>query len=675
MLYRTVIKVLTVLIASLLLAVTASADSTITTTYYLAHADLTFVGEAAGDWTAYSVSPAGDVNGDGYADLIIGSPFGGAPVAPGGRGRGKAYLILGKPNYQWSSNVINLSQADASFLGCKFEGGMTGRQNYTAGDVNGDGLDDFLISGWKCGDQRQGIAFLFLGRANADWGQNLPVESADASFIGPAPFDFASYYNSTAGDVNGDGYDDFLITSPQDSSSGSERGRVYLILGRPAADWGSLYPLSAADASFIGEHDEDNLGRSTSGVGDVNGDGYDDFMIGSIESNDGAHRAGEAYLILGRPQADWGQDFVVSGADASFIGQAAGDEAGRRVAGAGDVNGDGYTDLLVASSYNDQSAPNAGKVYLILGKPNVDWGLNFPLANANAGFLGEAQGDQAGRRVSDAGDVNKDGYADFLIGAPHSDRGGVEAGAAYLIYGRPQADWGLNFSLSSANVIYIGKPNVPKAGYDVAGPGDMNGDSYDDVAIGAFGGWSEALGAESDDFTISDSKVLTTTVVPGEAYVILNNMPTVPVQYIVTSPRGRINQWWAFKGTYQDLDGWRDISSVQIRFERYPGDFEGFDVLYNQDVGYLYLRNGTGDGWLGPCHPNQPKILYNGFVKLDCLGSTVTQIGDTQLQLKVWVRWNTPITEPRIFNVYLEGKDHLGPDSGFIRFGTWILLP
>ena len=117
---------------------------------FLGGADVRLVGEEEQDWAAYSISPAGDVNGDGYDDILVGAPMAGnkRPGDPP-KGEGKVYLILGRPQGQWPANPIDLSQADASFLGCAV-GSMTGRQNYSAGDVNGDGYDDFLISGWKC---------------------------------------------------------------------------------------------------------------------------------------------------------------------------------------------------------------------------------------------------------------------------------------------------------------------------------------------------------------------------------------------------------------------------------------------------------------------------------------------------------------------------------------------
>jgi hypothetical protein len=526
----------TLLAMSLLLTLLASSGAGAQTgeplEVNLADADLTFLGEAADDWAGYSVSPAGDVNNDGYDDFLVGAPRVKIEVQPGRFvGAGAAYLVLGRANEEWPASPIDLSQADAQFLGLPTDG-MTGRQNYTAGDVNNDGFDDFLISGWTAdsGLPQQGKAYLFLGRSEIDWGMAYPVGDANASFLGENAQDFAGYYVSTAGDVNNDDYDDFLITSTHYDISNTETisgtGKVYLILGRETPDWGLDYSLANADASFIGEEEEDRIGRSATGVGDVNGDGYDDFLIASISNDEGGNDAGQSYLFLGRaaggaPDYDpdrpwWGTGYSVAGADASFIGEAEGDESGRRVAGAGDVNGDGYDDFLIGASKHDYVAPDVGKTYLILGKPSANWGMDFPLAQANAGFIGESAHDQAGRRVSGAGDVNGDGFHDFLIGAPHSNRAGERAGSAYLMYGRPNAAaWSSNFSLRRADIVYVGEAELDVAGYDVAAAGDVDGNGFDDTLIGAYG-----------------SRVETES--PGKAHLILMHYETFFLPLVVS---------------------------------------------------------------------------------------------------------------------------------------------
>ncbi len=619
----------------------------------LANADLTFWGEDPGDWSGYSVAPAGDVNHDGYDDMIIGAPYAGVG---GPKGEGRAYLILGRPWDEWPADHIDLSDTDIKFIGQK-QRSMTGRQNYTAGDVNGDGYDDFLITCWKC-RQYKGVIYLYLGTQPVPWGPNHPVQDAHATFYGELEGDRAGYYVSTAGDVNDDGYDDFVISALANSEAGFRAGQVYLFLGKPEANWGRGLPLDRADASFWGEAEEDAVGRSVAAAGDVNGDGYDDFLIGSMANDEAGVDAGQAYLILGREAADWGMDYPLSLADASFLGEVAGDEVGRRVAGGGDVNGDGFDDLLFGASYNDQAAPDAGKAFLVLGREAADWGMDYSLAMSDASFLGESVLDQAGRRVSGAGDINDDGYADFLIGAPHSSRAAEEGGAAYLLLGRPDADWGQDYSLSGADVIYVAEAAFDHAGFDIAPAGDMNGDGIDDLLIGAWN--ASEHGGQC-----------------GQSYVVLGGQPwgPAPLTFAPDSPEGQVGEWHSFRTDYGDLDGWADIAMAQMVIGRATDDRIALNVKYETNDDALYLWDGFGMSWLGPCSPGEAGKLNSGVVQLDCRRTRVINDGGDQLRVVWRGRWIRPLDNPLNLNVYLRAVDQDDNDSGFSNFGAWTLLP
>jgi hypothetical protein len=559
--------------------------------FFLENADFTVTGEDNGDWTAYFASPAGDVNGDGLFDFLVGAPMAGNKVCPYPdpndcpglpKGEGRGYLVLGKPENEWPTFPMNLFDAEAAFLGCDINS-MTSRQLYTAGDVNGDGYDDMLFSGWKCGGLYKGKTYLILGKPEADWGRDYDLDTAsDASFLGEYDWDFSSYYTATAGDVNGDGFDDILIASTHNDEGGDDNGQIYLILGKAEADWGLDYPLANADASFIGEDPGDRIGRAIVGVGDVNNDGFEDFMIGSVSSDDGAVDAGETYLFLGRAAADWGMDFPIGSADASFVGTGPGDESGRRMAGTGDVNGDGFDDFIIGGSKNDDNGPDSGKAYLFLGNASADWGSDYSLGLADAIFVGEERRDQAGRRVSGAGDPNNDGYADFLIGAPHNSRNGEASGTAYLIYGRPAADWGTNFDLGNADVAYLGKPDIGVAGYDVAWVGDFEGDGVDDFLIAAYGG-------RNND------------TIPGEAYLILgNDLPqieiTAPADGFTTNPANPVS----FAGSASDVtDG--DLTGSMV----WTSDLDGvignggsFDAFLSEGVHLITAAVTDSGGFL-----------------------------------------------------------------------------
>ena len=411
----------------------------------MSNADASFWGEDSFDMSGYAVSGAGDVNNDGYDDFVIGA-YGNDD---GGSSAGQTYLILGKAA-GWSMDT-DLSTADASFIGeDSFD--YSGLAVSGAGDVNGDGYDDFVIGAYnnEDGDNAAGQTYLILGKA-AGWSMDTDLSTADASFWGENEYDYSGWAVSGAGDVNNDGYDDFLIGAYQNEDGGSYAGQTYLILGK-AGGWAMDTDLSNADASFWGEDAGDRSGISVSGAGDVNGDNYDDFLIGAYEDGDGGGRAGQTYLILGKA-GGWAIDTDLSNADASFWGEDSFDMSGYAVSGAGDVNNDGYDDFVIGAYYDEDGGNYAGQTYLILGKA-AGWSMDTDLSNADASFWGEDTGDNSGYAVSDVGDVNNDGYDDFIIGAYANDDGGSSAGQTYLILGKASSNY--TFDTTSASVATAG---------------------------------------------------------------------------------------------------------------------------------------------------------------------------------------------------------------------------
>jgi hypothetical protein len=448
-----------------------------------------FIGESAGDGSGgLTVVSAGDVNGDGLDDFLIGANYN----SENGAIAGQTYLILGRAAADWGMD-FNLSQADASFVGEVWRD-RSGFSISAAGDVNGDGLNDFLISA-PFNDENgsdAGQTYMILGRAAADWGMDFDLSQADASFIGESENDWSGACVSSAGDVNGDGLDDFLIgANGRDVSRTStlmdfDAGKTYLLLGRATANWGIDFNLSQSDASFTGEASLDRSGFTVSSAGDVNGDGLDDFLIGTLLNDLYNQSAGSnTYLLLGRAAADWGTEYNLSQSNASFLGEKRFDFAGYSVSCAGDINGDGMDDFIIGAYDNSEGGYSAGQSYLVLGKAEADWGLNFNLSQANASFVGESPFDVSGFSVSGAGDVNGDGRTDFIIGAPNNCLGGYFAGSTYLIKGTQLSHWGMDYDLANADAVLIGEMEQDLFGFSVALAGDVDGDGKDDIIIGA----------------------------------------------------------------------------------------------------------------------------------------------------------------------------------------------
>ncbi len=422
----------------------------------LAGSNVTFEGEVSGDEAGFCVAGAGDVNGDGINDILIGARNSNGYM-------GKVYLIYGNSSLH---GIINLQNANASFIG-ETSTSFAGFSVAGAGDVNRDGLDDILIGAYGYPAQNElskGKAYLIYG--NESLNQNMGLGAANASFIGYIGED-AGISVAGAGDVNRDGYNDILIGAYgyNDTINDNYKGKVYLIYGN-----GSLHPnteLGAANASFIGENGYDLAGWSVAGAGDVNRDGHADILIGAYQNWGGGSCRGKTYLMYGSKTLT--PNMYLNNANVSFIGENDMDRSGIAVAGAGDVNRDGFADILIGAA-NYPSDGYQGKVYLVYGNASLQ--QDTGLGAANESFLGETLGDYAGYSVAGGADINGDGHADLLVGAY-----GKQAynGTAYLILGPSPK--------SNPTATFIGGSTNQFAGDAVACAGDVNGDGLDDILI------------------------------------------------------------------------------------------------------------------------------------------------------------------------------------------------
>jgi hypothetical protein len=423
----------------------------------LGAADATLVGEAELYWSG-QVGPSGDVDGDGFNDIVVGASGEWGGVSPGA-----GYLTYG-PVY----GSLDLALADATFLG-EEPGDEAGIGISASGDSNADGYDDVLLGAYRndAGGSNAGAGYLLLGPLSGA----IDLSVADAKLIGEDEGDFAGASVDWAGDLDGDGRSDVIIGAYKQSAGGIHAGAAYVFYSPVTGNVG----LENADAKLVGETDGDQAGINVASAGDVDGDGYDDVLVGAWGDDSGGENAGAVYLQYG----PFYGTIDLSTVDAKFVGEAAGDFVGYNTGCAGDVDGDGFDDILIGAFQESGGGVSAGAAYLVYGPA---YG-NIDLSLADAKFMGDAEGDEAGAAVSTAGDVDGDGFDDILIGARNADTGGVDAGTAYLFYGIPS---GTAF-LSTADAVIVGEAAGDAAAYEVATAGDVDGDGYDDILVGSLG--------------------------------------------------------------------------------------------------------------------------------------------------------------------------------------------
>ncbi len=342
-----------------------------------------------------------------------------------------------------------------------------------AGDLDGDGIDDLVVSAIfeSSVATRQGAVYVLSGpvTTGGDVGS-----LATAKLTGDDANDWAGYAVAGAGDVDGDGFDDLFVGATRDDTAGTDAGIGFVVHGPITG----AAPLAArAEAAFTGAAPGDIAGE-LSWVGDVDGDGMADLLVGAQWNSTAGAQAGAAHLVTGLGAATGTAS--LAGATATLLGVAAGDEASSSLGGIGDVDADGLMDLAIGARGVDTAGENAGAVYILT---EVLPGSQS-LSTATATYTGESAGDEVGwgASVSAAGDVNNDGYDDVIVGARNQSAAATNAGAAYVLLGPVPAG---THSLAAASARLLGETADNYTGDSVGAAGDVDGDGYGDVVVGS----------------------------------------------------------------------------------------------------------------------------------------------------------------------------------------------
>jgi len=426
------------------------------------------VGMGAYDRTGGSVSLAGDVDGDGKADVFVGA----SRYDGDGLSRGAGYLLSGDV-----SGEVGADTSTAIIVG-ENDHDRAGASVAIVNDVNGDGYDDLVIGAFAedSGGSQAGAAYLVLGPAAGTIG----LADADAKLIGEVGEDYAGLVVAAAGDANGDGFGDFYVTAPGYDGGFSDVGATYLMHGPVAEDT----DLSFANVRYVGVGNGEESGASVANAGDFNGDGYDDALIGAPNAQEGGAYVGAVYLVTNDNVFEGSMD--LDAAEVRWHGINGGDQVGYAVSTAGDQNGDGYSDVLIGAPGSDLGGSGSGAAFIVYGGTELlcadgELCASISLEYADASLIGERGDDFAGGAVSGGGDIDDDGVPDVVIGARTEDSTDSDAGAASVMLGPIVGVTELSSSMAKA----LGLGAGDWAGAAVAIGGDMNGDGHDDVLIGA----------------------------------------------------------------------------------------------------------------------------------------------------------------------------------------------
>ncbi len=474
------------------------------------HPALSLLGAQASD--KVRAVAAGDVNGDGLQDIIVGTSNADGPqdTRPG---CGEVYVIFGPADEGTTIDVAE-GQQDVTIFGA--DSGDSSGFAVAAGDVNGDGIDDILVEAPLAdgpGNDRPnaGEAYVIFGSAALEPTIDIALGEQGLTLSGAEEGDRLGADLAT-GDANGDGVQDILVGSFLADGPENARyqgGEAYLIFGTPSLSGARDMAQGEHDLALIAAEADDQLGYRLA-MGDLNNDGIDDLIVAAFRADvpgNAREDGGELYVIFGSPSLSGVLDFASAPPNVTVTAADEEDDLGAAVA-SGDVNGDGIDDLLIGAPRADgpdNGRKGAGEAYVVFGSPSLEGSFDVALAEQDVTILGADAGDRLGTSLA-SGDLDGDGVEDIILGAERGDgpdNAREDAGEVYVLLGSASLSQTVDIALNDHSAAIFGEQQGDIFGVQVAAA-DWDGDGQPDVL-------ATARAADGPETTREDA---------GQAYVI-----------------------------------------------------------------------------------------------------------------------------------------------------------
>jgi len=431
------------------------------------------------------IAGVGDLNGDGIAEVMVGGPGSDDKAIDAGRVFVAIGLAAGVPSFTLSDPV------DTIIVDGILANDLLGATVGTISDLNGDLKPELLMGAplMDRGGTDRGAGFVIWSPAAGD-GIDIgdPATAGGGGYMirGEANGDRAGTTMAAITDLNGDGKAEVLIGAIGSDAAGADAGAAYVVYGKATDSGIALANVTAGTGGFriTGEAAGDQAGSAIASVGDLNGDGLVEIVVGAYGNDAGGADAGAVYVVFGKATTTGISLATIAAGTGGYRikGGTAGAHIGSAVASLGDINGDGRGDLLIG-------APGANEAYVVFGQAGTTEINLATVATGVGGYriVAEHAGDLTALSVAGGADYNRDGILDLVIGASHNNEGGTNAGAVYLVWGGASGTVDLSLVATGLGGVKIVGKAGSLAGSSVAVQSDMNGDGAPEVLIGSPG--------------------------------------------------------------------------------------------------------------------------------------------------------------------------------------------